>query len=146
MRFANDFHSWLRHSQKLLANRLICDPKIAIHGNSWIILYITVTFLCQCLFSFEALGFHDVSCNSGRVIKGYFCFSIKINPSALVHLRMNPFLWLKIRHYHVDSSEMEYIYFITCFTIFTGIFCPYRVYVRRSVIVTESPQNCIVLV
>ena len=40
MRFAHDFHSWLRHSWKLLANRLTRDPKIVIHGNSCIILYI----------------------------------------------------------------------------------------------------------
>ena len=40
MRFANDFHSWLRHSWTLLANRLTRDPKIVIHGNSCIILYI----------------------------------------------------------------------------------------------------------
>ena len=39
-RIANDFHSWLRHSWKLLANRLTRDPKIVIHGNSCIILYI----------------------------------------------------------------------------------------------------------
>ena len=47
MRFANDFHSWrnswLRHSWKLLANRLTRDPKIVIHGNSCIILYIIYT-------------------------------------------------------------------------------------------------------
>ena len=41
MRFANDFHSWLRHSWKLLANRLTRDPKIVIHSNSCIILYIS---------------------------------------------------------------------------------------------------------
>ena len=40
MRFANDFHSWLRHSWKLLAHRLTRDPKIVIHGNSCIFLYI----------------------------------------------------------------------------------------------------------
>ena len=40
MRFANDFHSWLHHSWKLFANRLTRDPKIVIHGNSCIILYI----------------------------------------------------------------------------------------------------------
>ena len=44
-RFANDFHSWLRHSWlrhswKSLANRVTRDPKIVIHGNSCIILYI----------------------------------------------------------------------------------------------------------
>ena len=44
MRFANDFHSWLRQSWKLLANRLTRDPKIVIHGNSCIILYIQYTY------------------------------------------------------------------------------------------------------
>ena len=39
MRFADDFHSWLRHSWKSSANRLTRDPKIVIHGNSCIILY-----------------------------------------------------------------------------------------------------------
>ena len=43
MRFANDFHSWLRHSWKSLANRLTRDTKIVIHGNSCIILYIYIT-------------------------------------------------------------------------------------------------------
>ena len=37
IRFTNDFHSWLRHSWKSLANRLTRDPKIVIHGNSCII-------------------------------------------------------------------------------------------------------------
>ena len=40
MRFVNDFHSWLRHSRKSLANRLTRDTKIVIHGNSCITLYI----------------------------------------------------------------------------------------------------------
>ena len=39
MRFADDFHSWLRHLWKSSANRLTRDPKIVIHGNSCIILY-----------------------------------------------------------------------------------------------------------
>ena len=42
MRFANDIHSWLRHSWKSLANRLTRDPKIVRHGNSCIILYVIV--------------------------------------------------------------------------------------------------------
>ena len=42
MRFANDFHSWLRHTWKLLANRLTRDPKIIIHGNWCIILCIFI--------------------------------------------------------------------------------------------------------
>ena len=40
MQFAKDFHSWLRHSFKLLANLLTRDPQIIIQGNSCIILYI----------------------------------------------------------------------------------------------------------
>ena len=40
MGFTNDFHSWLHHSWKSLANRLTREPKIVIHGNSCIILYI----------------------------------------------------------------------------------------------------------
>ena len=40
MRFVNNFHSWLRYSWKLLANRLTRDPNIVIHGNSFFILYI----------------------------------------------------------------------------------------------------------
>ena len=41
MRFANNFLSWLRHVvTQSLANRLTRDPKIVIHGNSCIILYV----------------------------------------------------------------------------------------------------------
>ena len=40
MRFANDLHSWLRHSGQSLANRLTRDPKIVIQGNSCINLYL----------------------------------------------------------------------------------------------------------
>ena len=46
--FANNFHSWLRHSWKLLANRFTRDPKIVIHDNSCIILYI---LLCWDFFT-----------------------------------------------------------------------------------------------
>ena len=54
-RFANDFHSWLRHSWKSLANSLTHDLKIVIHGNSCIILYIYLMCVRQlnfcCIFS-----------------------------------------------------------------------------------------------
>ena len=43
MWFANDIHSWLRHSWKSLANHLTDDQKIFIHGNACIILYIHMT-------------------------------------------------------------------------------------------------------
>ena len=58
MRFTNDFHSWLRHSRKSLANRLNRDPKIVIHGNSCIILYIwhIVYITKACDISFDILG------------------------------------------------------------------------------------------
>ena len=51
MRFTNDFHSWLRHSWKSLANRLTRDPKIVIHGNSCIILYISIVNALEILQS-----------------------------------------------------------------------------------------------
>ena len=44
MRSANNFHSWLRHSWKLLANRLTRDPKIVIHSNSCIFLHVFACF------------------------------------------------------------------------------------------------------
>ena len=45
MRFAYDFHL-IRHSWKLLANHLTCDPKIIIHDNSCIVLnlYYSIDF------------------------------------------------------------------------------------------------------
>ena len=38
--FGNDFHSRLHHSWKLMANCLTRDPKVIIHSNSCLILYI----------------------------------------------------------------------------------------------------------
>ena len=55
-RFANDFHSWLRHSWKSLANRFTNDPNIVInrlihdmviHGNQCIILYTHLNHLIK---------------------------------------------------------------------------------------------------
>ena len=40
-RFANNFHEWRSHEWKLLANRITSDPKIVIHGNECIILFLT---------------------------------------------------------------------------------------------------------
>ena len=68
---ANDFHSWLRHSWKSLANRLTCEPKIIIIGNSCIVLYIVhgpfIFNLSWCSKCFEYnLIFHLVSINGMR--------------------------------------------------------------------------------
>ena len=43
--FANDFHEWRSHSWKSLANHLTSDPKIVIHGNECIILFLTRYFM-----------------------------------------------------------------------------------------------------
>ena len=51
IRFTNDFHSWLRHSWISLANCLTRDPKIVIHGNSSIILYIFFCITIRILMS-----------------------------------------------------------------------------------------------
>ena len=44
-RFANDFHEWRGHEWKLWANRITSDPKIVIHGNECIILFLTRYFM-----------------------------------------------------------------------------------------------------
>ena len=40
-RYANVFHGWRRHGWKSLANRLTSDPRIVIHSNVFIILFLT---------------------------------------------------------------------------------------------------------
>ena len=37
--FANDFHEWLRHEWKSLANHLTSDQKIVIHGSEFYFLH-----------------------------------------------------------------------------------------------------------
>ena len=44
-RIANDFHEWQSHKWKSLANRLTSDPKIVIHGNECIILFLKCYFM-----------------------------------------------------------------------------------------------------
>ena len=44
-RFANDFHEWRSHEWKSLVNRLTRDPKMVIHGNECIILFLTRYFI-----------------------------------------------------------------------------------------------------
>ena len=44
-RFANDFHEWRSHELKSLTNRLTSDPKIVIHGNECIILFLTRNYM-----------------------------------------------------------------------------------------------------
>ena len=67
MRFANDFHSWLRHSWKLLANRLTRDPKIVIHGNSCIILYILFLVLQDYFLSISYVNKHMQPLSDSKV-------------------------------------------------------------------------------
>ena len=40
-RFANNFRKWRSHEWKLLANRFTSDPKIVIHSNEYVILFLT---------------------------------------------------------------------------------------------------------
>ena len=46
-RFANDFHEWRSHEWKSLANRITSDPKIVIHGNKCIILFLIRYFISR---------------------------------------------------------------------------------------------------
>ena len=45
MRFANNFHEWRSHKWKSLATRIMSDPKIVIHGNKYIISFLTHYFM-----------------------------------------------------------------------------------------------------
>ena len=84
MRFANDFHSWLRHSWKSLANRLTRDPKIVIHGNSCIILYISNALAMEILQSCTKPGICSWLCCGYIIIKsGGFKGSIDPYSSGL---------------------------------------------------------------
>ena len=45
MRFANDCHKWRSHESKSLTNRITSDPKIVIHSNKCIILFLACHFM-----------------------------------------------------------------------------------------------------
>ena len=78
MRFANDFHSWLCHSWKLLESRLTREPKIVIHGNSCIILYIIIIIIII-LFSFNrrhnTVTEVDVQTTAGKILNQPYCLA-----------------------------------------------------------------------
>ena len=44
-RFTNDFHEWRSQKWKSLVNHLTSDPKIVIHGNKCISLFLTRCFM-----------------------------------------------------------------------------------------------------
>ena len=44
-RFFNDFPEWRSHEWRSLANRITSDPKIVMHGNECIILFLTRYFI-----------------------------------------------------------------------------------------------------
>ena len=58
MRFANDCHEWLRHSWKLLENRLTRDPKIVIHCSHGLLLYIYI-YIYQIQFEIKNESLHE---------------------------------------------------------------------------------------
>ena len=77
-RFASDFHSWLRHSWKLLANRLTRDPKIVINGNSCIILFYLSTQssrLIQLLYN--RIKISNFEWSSPNAVPPCTCYDIK---------------------------------------------------------------------
>ena len=49
--FANNFHEWRSHEWKSLVNCFTSDPKIVIHGNECIILFLTRYFMSWTLNS-----------------------------------------------------------------------------------------------
>ena len=82
MRFANDFHSWLHHSWKSLANRLTRDPKIVIHGNSCIILYFMVSSVDP-----------DVLKKSGKYLCAVCCKGVGNNSTECSQCKLRVHKW-----------------------------------------------------
>ena len=69
MRYANDLHTWLRHSRKPLANRITRATKeIVVDGNTGIIQYILHIEILMCLYVCVRTG--NDSAMSGVVIIG----------------------------------------------------------------------------
>ena len=91
MQFANDFHSWLRHSWKYLANRLTRDPKIVIHGNSCIILYVTYR------------GCHTHNVDDFEVPNWCSCYNMHVGYKSKQHVSWG---WT---HGHGCNSNARYV-------------------------------------
>ena len=58
-RFANNFHEWRSHEWKSLANRITSDPKIVIHGNECIILFLTRYLMSWTFNPAKTIGFRS---------------------------------------------------------------------------------------
>ena len=94
-RFANDFHSLLRHSQKLLASHLTDDPKIVIHGNACIILYISIANALEVL----------QSCTKPSIL-----YAIKM----LIFFQFKSIYSILEIHWYVEYVVLFYDWYVTC--------------------------------
>ena len=104
--FANDFHSWLRHLWKLLANRLTRDPKIVIHGNLCIILYISTCNMYQYSLYPTLIGSVLLAANTVQALHDW-C-GVKIGQTGQT--------WWHSRDWHWDFWIITYLT-RTCMTI-----------------------------
>ena len=89
MRFANNFHSWLRHSWKLLANRFTRDPKIVIHGTH-------ALFFISCIVCRKLTTYHNSPfCNYDLSILISVSY-IHINLKYTCIIQMDPGLYFRL--------------------------------------------------
>ena len=71
-RFANNFHEWRNHEWKFLANRITSDPKIVIHGNECIIIFLKRYFM-SLNAQFRQKQSSIVDCRWGRPFLTWHC-------------------------------------------------------------------------
>ena len=83
-RFANDFHKWRSHEWKSLVNCITSGPKIFIHGNECIILFLTCYFMPLTHIFLKPIidrSFHN--CRQGRS----FLLGIVPSPQLICEVR-----------------------------------------------------------
>ena len=117
-RFANHFHEWRSHGWKSLANRITSDPKIVIHGNECIILFLTRYFMSWTRNSAE---------NNDRSLIS------QLSPRTVVY---DLALW---RHHSgsVTSRERE---ILALWVIFVDCSCTRKLAQRRSSLMNNNRE------
>ena len=95
--FANDFHKWRSHELKSLANHIMSDPQIIIHGNECIILFLTRYFMSEHTTSLETNHRSPILQLSLRMVFSYLAWWRHHSWSVTSRKRGILALWRHIR-------------------------------------------------
>ena len=118
-RFANNFHEWRSHGWKSLADHIKSDPKIVIHGNECIILFLTRYQLMSWTHNspITIIDRWFRHCRQGQSFLIQYCDVTTVD------------LWrhVNVGHWHYD-------------VIFVDCSCTRKVAQRRSLLVNNSRE------